>query len=126
VTTGKVLVGMLADGEADGVGVDTDVVAHETRVIASSTHPTRLVLDDGRRLNTVPVFVAACAPADLRNLTSSPVLQRRCQSVGYSAYCYRATPWGGRAASRYPAACSSGIKMATAATVWLRVSPPPS
>lgn len=39
---------------------------------------------------------------------------------------YRPIPWGGRAASRYPAACNLGIKIATAATVWLRVTPPPS
>jgi hypothetical protein len=39
---------------------------------------------------------------------------------------YPPIPYAGRAASRYPAACSSGIKMATAATVSLRVSPPPS
>lgn len=79
-----VLVESLADGEADGVGVETDVAVHEARVIATSTQPTRLALPEGRRLDAVPVSVSAWLSADLQNFITCPVLHSGFRSVGYS------------------------------------------
>jgi hypothetical protein len=116
-----------ADAVASEVALHTETNTDDIKtLLAENTALTAQV----KRRPTSSMRFTSTWPISARRLEQTWVAslqaeQRRRVPEGPTP-AYQPIPCAGRAASRYPAARSSGIKIATAATVWLRVSPPPS